>query len=143
MERFREVTLSGNKNFTWYIFNNSIFIEKKFKGDLKPRVVKFAKEEIVNIISFILEERIVQLKNDLTKVKFVLDDRSEYFEYCKKGLGTFVYKYSQDKEKAQSTSQLVAILTRCNILVWDGKKRNMKFWLSDSFKEETLNLFEK
>lgn len=109
---FREVTLSGNKNFNWYIFINSLFIEKKFECDV-------------------------------TKMKFILDDRSEYFEYCKKGLGPFVYKYSQDNYKAQSTSQLVAILTRCNILVWEGEKRNMKFWLSDYYKEETLNLFEK
>lgn len=143
MEKFREVTLSGNKNFNWYIFNNSIFIEKKFKCDVTNRVFEFTKEEVLRILSFTLEEQIVQLKNDVTKMKFILDDRSEQFEYCKKGLGPFVYKYSQDNYKAQSTSQLVAILTRCNILVWDGKKRNMEFWLSDHYKEETLNLFKK
>lgn len=143
MERFSDVTLSENKKFDWYIFNNSLFIEKKFTCDFKNRVFEFTKEEVLSIISFILEEQIVQLKNDVTKMKCILDDRSEHFDYCKKGLGPFVYKYSQDNYKAQSTSQLVAILTRCNILVWDGKKRNMEFWLSDHYKEETLNLFKK
>lgn len=141
--RFREVTLSRNKNFNWYIFNNSLFIEKKFEFDVTNRVFEFTKEELLRILLFILEEQIVQLRNDVTKMKFILDDRSEHFEYCKKGLGPFVYKYSQDNYKAQSTSRVVAILTRCNILVWDGKKRNMKFWLSDYYKEEILNLFEK
>lgn len=94
-----------------------IFIEKQFQCDVTNRVLRI--------------------------LSFILDDRSEHFEYYKKGLGPFIYKYSQDNYKSQSTSQLVVILTICNILVLDGKKRNMKFWLSDCYKEETLNLFKK
>lgn len=111
------VTLGKPKEFLWDIQNNNILvIQRMFKNSQVPREDTYSKKELINILNFISKNEVVTLSNNVSKMKNAIDPSFQYDDYYKKGLGMFVYRNSLNTTKAQSTSQLISILSKLSII---------------------------
>jgi hypothetical protein len=125
------ITLGGKaKEFEWKYDGEKIIISREF-GKLHNNIqTEFTNNEISLILSYIKYKGKAYLSNSVSK----LQDGTE-----KDGIGKFIYEnIKSDTTFAQTASQLVSIFVKANILEYNGKKRNMEFWLVDEEWEKAL-----
>lgn len=125
------ITLGGKaKKFEWSYDGEKIKINRKigrFDSNIQS---EFTNNEISHIISYIKYKKKVCLSNSVSK----LQDGTE-----KDGIGKFIYEnIKSDTTLAQTASQLASIFIATNILGYNGKKRNMEFWLINEEWENAL-----
>ena len=143
MENFTKLqTLSRAKDFEWKISEDNLYIRREFfvkEESVRVQEDSFAFEDIDKIISFVDRKTSVKLDNSVTEMRAPMDERDERY-----GLGRFIYdNIKSDLTYAQSSSQLVAILTRAGILSWNGKKNGMEFSLkTNNWKEPLISYYE-
>jgi hypothetical protein len=125
-------TLSGEKPFHWSYDGENIVVRKNVRNNdvWNEMEICYTNSEIVMLISYIKQKRRVALANSVSK----LQDGTE-----KEGIGNYIYNnIEKNISKAQSASQLVAILHDVNVLGFNGAKRNMEFWVNDIHWRERI-----
>lgn len=128
------VTLGGKaKEFKWDYNGEKVIISRKV-GKLQNNIQsEFTNNEISLILSYIKHKGNIELSNSVSK----LQDGTE-----KDGIGKFIYEnIKSDTTLAQAASQLASIFVNANILSYNGKKRNMEFWLLDEEWEKALHKY--
>ena len=123
--KHRTLRTLGDKSklFTWlFDSKKGLTIHRQFSnGD---RVDIFSTNEIEQIIQFTISNGNVPLANNVDKI---------HKETENIGLGTFIYNHlDKDLIKAQAASQLAAILVKTGIYDYNGRTRNMEFWIKSS-----------
>lgn len=107
------------KEFEWNYNENTILIKKPSYNNL----IKYSDSELDKIIKYIKDNDRVSLANNVEKLKKGLE---------KDGLGKFVFNNIESEiTKAQSVSQIVAILHKVGALYYNNAKKNMEFWVSE------------
>jgi hypothetical protein len=124
---------SRSKDFQWkYDDCNGLEIRRMFKGNTERRTI-FTTKDIDKIINFVFKNGKVSLANNVGKLKNGIE---------KKGLGKFIYEeLGRDVSDAQATSQLAAIFVLVKIFEYNGKLKNMEFWLNNINWRDKLNQY--
>jgi hypothetical protein len=119
------------KSFLWFYDGEKITIKRKIKNNIEL-INDFSNNEINILMSYIKQSGRVALANNVTKVQ----DGTE-----KDGIGKFIYtNINKDISAAQAASQLVSIFYNANVVCFNGRKRNMEFWIDNiNWKERILN----
>jgi len=126
-------TLGGKeKSFLWSYDGERIVIRKKINGVRKESEISYLNNELEKIMLYIKQGERISLANNVAKLKNGTE---------KEGIGHYIYNYLERKiDKAQSASQLVAIMVKANVLGYNEAKKNMEFWINDmNWRERMLN----
>lgn len=124
------------KAFFWRIDSRgNIFIKRKFKKTLFPRIDKISRNHLERLHEFMQDREWKDLANDAAKL---------YMGTEKDGIGKFLYRLRPDVTYAQLSSQLAAIFYHSEVWKWNEQKRGMKFLLfSDDWQEKAMQYYRK
>jgi len=119
------------KAFFWRIDSRgNIFIKRKFKKTLFPRIDKISRNHLERLHEFMQDREWKDLANDAAKL---------YMGTEKDGIGKFLYRLRPEVTYAQLSSQLAAIFYHSEVWKWNEQKRGMKFLLfSDDWQEKAM-----
>jgi hypothetical protein len=122
------------KAFFWRIDSRgNIFIKRKFKKTLFPRIDKISRNHLERLHEFMRDREWKDLANDAAKL---------YMGTEKDGIGKFLYRLRQEVPYAQLSSQLAAIFYHSEVWEWNKQKRGMKFLLfSDNWQEKAMKYY--
>ncbi|MDM7918880.1 MAG: hypothetical protein QUS12_06915 [Methanosarcina sp.] len=122
------------KAFFWRIDSRgNIFIKRKFRNSLFPRIDKVSCSHLDRLHEFMQDMEWKDLANNAAKL---------YMGTEKDGIGKFLYSLRQEVPYAQLSSQLAAIFYRSEVWEWNEQKRGMKFLLfSGSWQEKTMQYY--
>jgi hypothetical protein len=124
------------KVFFWRIDSRgNIFIKRKFKKTLFPRIDKISRNHLERLHEYMQDREWKCLANDAAKL---------YVGTEKDGIGKFLYRLRPEVTYAQLSSQLAAIFYHSEVWKWNEKKRGMKFLLfSDDWQEKAMQYYRK
>jgi len=109
------------KVFSWRIDSRgNIFIKRKFRNDLFPRIDKISCSNLEKLQGFMQDREWKDLANDAAKL---------YTGTEKDGIGKFLYRLRAEVPYAHLSSQLAAIFYHSEVWEWNEQKRGMKFLL--------------
>lgn len=104
--------------------------EKKFRWDINDGILEIEridaniKDQLeLTLLLDVLHELHERFKNDEFPLANNVQKLKEGSEI--EGIGSLIYKKTQNVALAQSASQLAAILTHCEIFSWNGKRKNI------------------
>lgn len=122
------------KVFSWRIDSRgNIFIKRKFRNDLFPRIDKISCSNLEKLQGFMQEREWKDLANDAAKL---------YLGTEKDGIGKFLYRLRPEVPYAQLSSQLGAIFYHSEVWEWNEQKRGMKFLLlPGNWQERTMQYY--
>lgn len=122
------------KAFFWRIDSRgNIFIKRKFRNSLFPRIDKISCNHLDRLHEFMQDREWKDLANDAAKL---------YMGTEKDGIGKFLYRLKQEVPYAHLSSQLAAIFYHSEVWEWNEQKRGMKFLLlSGSWQEKTMQYY--
>jgi hypothetical protein len=122
------------KVFSWRIDSRgNIFIKRKFRNDLFPRIDKISCSNLEKLQGFMQERKWKDLANDAAKL---------YLGTEKDGIGKFLYRLRPEVPYAQLSSQLGAIFYHSEVWEWNEQKRGMKFLLlPGNWQERTMQYY--
>lgn len=122
------------KAFFWRIDSRgNIFIKRKFRNSLFPRIDKISCNHLNRLHEFMQDREWKDLANDAAKL---------YMGTEKDGIGKFLYRLKQEVPYAHLSSQLAAIFYHSEVWEWNEQKRGMKFLLlSGSWQEKTMQYY--
>ena len=129
-------TLGGKEKSFWWLYDGEkIMIKREIKNS-PAWITHFSNNQVDKLISYVKQRGRVPLANSMTKI----EDGTE-----QDGIGNYIYNnIIEDKRVAQSASQLVSIFHRINVLHFNGKKRNMEFWINNmNWKESIVSFIKK
>lgn len=123
------------KAFSWRIDSRgNIFIKRKFKKNLFPRIDKISRSHLDRLHEFMQDREWKALANNAAKM---------YMGTEKDGIGKFLYRLRAEVTYAQLSSQLAAIFYHSGVWQWNEQKRGMKFLLiSGSWQEKTTQHYK-
>ncbi|MDD7793710.1 hypothetical protein [Clostridium sp. 'White wine YQ'] len=132
---FKGNTLGSKEKLFMWSYNGDELRIKKEQIDGKELNYTFSNFELEKIIKYIESRNKVALANNVEK----LSNKTE-----KEGIGSFIYNnLKSDTGIAQSSSQLVSIFYMTSIISYNGKKKDMEFWIKDSNWRECLRNYVK
>ncbi|MGZ9241819.1 MAG: hypothetical protein ACXW6K_15165 [Candidatus Binatia bacterium] len=109
-------TLGGKeKRFYWEIKDGILEIER-IDANIKDHLELTLLLDVLHELHEKFKDDEFPLANNVQKLK----EGSEI-----EGIGSLIYKKTQNVALAQSASQLAAILTHCEIFKWNGKRKNI------------------
>jgi len=122
------------KVFSWRIDSRgNIFIKRKFRNDLFPRIDKISCSNLDKLQGFMQDREWKDLANDAAKL---------YLGTEKDGIGKFLYRLRPEVPYAQLSSQLGAIFYHSEVWEWNEQKRGMKFLLlPGNWQERTMQYY--
>lgn len=122
------------KVFSWRIDSRgNIFIKRKFRNDLFPRIDKISCSNLDKLQGFMKDREWKDLANDAAKL---------YLGTEKDGIGKFLYRLRPEVPYAQLSSQLGAIFYHSEVWEWNEQKRGMKFLLlPGNWQERTMQYY--
>ncbi|MBU3144608.1 hypothetical protein [Clostridium sp. CF012] len=128
-------TLGGKEKYFWWLYDGEkITIKRKIKNN-PDCITQLSNNQVDMLMLYIKQSGRTPLANSMTKI----EDGTE-----KDGIGKYIYNdIIKDKRVAQSASQLVSIFHRINVLHYNGKKRNMEFWINNMNWKEIILSFMK
>lgn len=116
-------TLGGKgKPFKWKLVQDlGLIINREFKSG--SRTDQLTIKDVEKIIQYVADKEKVALANSVEK----LGNGTE-----KDGLGKFIYdNIKAETSLAQVSSQIASIFVEKGIFSYNGKERNMEFWIKN------------
>ena len=122
------------KVFSWWIDSRgNIFIKRKFRNDLFPRIDKISCSNLDKLQGFMQDREWKDLANNAEKL---------YTGTEKEGIGKFLYRLRAEVPYAHLSSQLAAIFYHSEVWEWNEQKIGMKFQLlPGNWQERTMRYY--
>ena len=122
------------KVFSWRIDSRgNIFIKRKFRNDLFPRIDKISCSNLDKLQGFMQDREWKDLANNAEKL---------YTGTEKEGIGKFLYRLRAEVPYAHLSSQLAAIFYHSEVWGWNEQKIGMKFQLlPGNWQERTMRYY--
>ena len=122
------------KVFSWWIDSRgNIFIKRKFRNGLFPRIDKISCSNLDKLQGFMQDREWKDLANNAEKL---------YTGTEKDGIGKFLYRLRAEVPYAHLSSQLAAIFYHSEVWEWNEQKIGMKFQLlPGNWQERTMRYY--